>query len=84
MASRGTRSTLIALLAGALLTIADTARAEPVIVSSKIDAEGALLGHLIADTLERAGIGVTERLQLGTTQIVRNALLEGQIDLYPE
>ena len=69
----------------ALLLLAGGARAaDGIVVASKIDTEGAILGSLIAQTLARAGIKVTERLQLGPTQIVRSALLEGQIDLYPE
>jgi osmoprotectant transport system substrate-binding protein len=78
---RGSAGWLVAL---ALLLAGGSAAADPVIVASKEDAEGALLGHLIALTLERAGIPVTERIQLGPTHIVRAALLSGQIDLYPE
>ncbi|MFW6345851.1 MAG: ABC transporter substrate-binding protein [Halomonas sp.] len=57
---------------------------EPVTVSSKIDTEGSVLGELIVQRLEAAGIPVEERLQLGATSIVREALLAGEIDLYPE
>ncbi|WP_372612858.1 ABC transporter substrate-binding protein [Halomonas sp.] len=56
----------------------------PVVVSSKIDTEGAVLGHLILQRLEDGGIPVEDRLQLGGTSIVREALLTGEIDLYPE
>jgi len=55
-----------------------------VVVSSKADTEGALLGNLIALVLEREGIPVDLRPQLGPTQRVRSALLSGEIDLYPE
>ena len=61
-----------------------SAAAQPVRVASKIDTEGALLGQLILQTLQHAGIPTEDRLQLGNTQIVRAALLAGQIDLYPE
>lgn len=53
-------------------------------VSSKIDTEGGLLGNMIAIALEDAGLPVERRLQLGGTQVVREALLAGQIDIYPE
>ena len=53
-------------------------------VSSKIDTEGGLLGNIIALALEDAGLPVERRLQLGGTQVVREALLAGQIDIYPE
>lgn len=56
----------------------------PVVVSSKVDSEGALLGNLIATMLEAHGIPVTRRIQLGPTEIVRKAILAGQIDIYPE
>ena len=55
-----------------------------VVVASKIDTEGALLGHMIVLVLERLGIPVENRLQLGPTKIVRAALLAGEVDIYPE
>jgi osmoprotectant transport system substrate-binding protein len=54
------------------------------VVASKIDTEGALLGNMILLMLRGHGIAVESRLQLGPTQIVRQALLAGQIDVYPE
>jgi osmoprotectant transport system substrate-binding protein len=57
---------------------------ERVVVASKIDTEGALLGHMILIALEKAGVPVDNRLQLGPTKIVRAALLAGEIDIYPE
>ncbi|MBV8777669.1 MAG: ABC transporter substrate-binding protein [Alphaproteobacteria bacterium] len=54
------------------------------VVGSKIDTEGALLGEMIAAVLEGRGVPVERRLQLGPTNIVRAALLAGQIDIYPE
>ncbi|MCB8890705.1 glycine betaine ABC transporter substrate-binding protein OsmF [Vreelandella malpeensis] len=69
----------------ALSWLAGTAQAEePVVVSSKIDTEGAVLGELIIQTLEREGIPTENRLQLGATSVVRSALQAGEIDLYPE
>ena len=58
--------------------------ADPVVVSSKIDTEGAVLGQMVLQTLEEADIPVENRLQLGATSIVRNAIKAGEIDLYPE
>jgi osmoprotectant transport system substrate-binding protein len=60
------------------------AAAPPVVVASKIDTEGALLGNMILAMLEAHGISVSNRLQLGPTNIVRAAILAGQIDVYPE
>jgi len=60
------------------------AAADTIVVASKIDTEGALLGNLIAVLLRRDGLTVDNKIQLGPTQIVRRALLAGQIDIYPE
>jgi osmoprotectant transport system substrate-binding protein len=57
---------------------------DKVVVASKIDTEGALLGHMILQTLEKAGVPVESRVQLGPTKVVRTALTSGEIDLYPE
>ncbi len=54
------------------------------VVASKSDTEGALLGSMLALVLEREGVPVDLRLQLGSTERVRAALLSGEIDLYPE
>ena len=81
------RSFLIsAICAAALFTLAaQPAVAEPpVVVASKIDTEGALLGNMILSILAGRGISVRNRLQLGPTNIVRAAILAGQIDIYPE
>ncbi|HZH11195.1 MAG TPA: glycine betaine ABC transporter substrate-binding protein [Microvirga sp.] len=56
----------------------------PVVVASKADIEGALLGSMIALVLEREGIPVERRLSFGPTQKVREALLSGEIHIYPE
>jgi osmoprotectant transport system substrate-binding protein len=57
---------------------------DPVVVSSKIDTEGSVLGELIIQTLERGGVPTEDRLQLGGTSVVRSALVAGEVDLYPE
>ncbi|WP_249976743.1 glycine betaine ABC transporter substrate-binding protein OsmF [Vreelandella olivaria] len=57
---------------------------EPIVVSSKIDTEGSVLGELIIQILERNDIPTEDRLQLGGTSVVRSALQAGEIDLYPE
>ncbi|MBW4936207.1 ABC transporter substrate-binding protein [Marinobacter sp. F4206] len=67
-----------------MLTVGPAMAADPVVVSSKIDTEGAVLGQMVLQSLEEAGIPVENRLQLGATNIVRNAIKAGEIDLYPE
>ncbi|HXC26486.1 MAG TPA: ABC transporter substrate-binding protein [Stellaceae bacterium] len=56
----------------------------PIVVASKIDTEGALLGQMIATVIEAQGLPVERRIGLGPTNIVRAAILAGQIDIYPE
>lgn len=55
-----------------------------VTVASKIDTEGALLGNMIRLVLEADGFKVNDRVQLGATNVVRQAVLAGEIDIYPE
>ncbi len=68
----------------AVAVVAMAAQAQPVRVASKIDTEGALLGQLVMQTLQAAGIPTENRLQLGATKIVRTALIAGEVDIYPE
>ncbi|MGK9232477.1 ABC transporter substrate-binding protein [Inquilinus limosus] len=58
--------------------------ADAVRVGSKVDTEGRLLGSIILQVLEANGIPSENKLQLGTTKIVRSAILAGEIDIYPE
>ena len=65
-------------LAFAAAVVAPGAHADtPVVVSSKIDTEGNLLGNVIAQVLKAHGIPVTEKIALGTTPIMRKALTSG-------
>ena len=73
------------LAAAALIGLAaGAAHAKDIVVSSKIDTEGGLLGNIIFLALQNAGLPVQDKLQLGGTPIVRDALTSGQIDIYPE
>jgi osmoprotectant transport system substrate-binding protein len=56
----------------------------PVVVASKVDTEGALLGNMIALVLDRQGIPIEARIRFGPTREVRDAILSGTIDIYPE
>jgi osmoprotectant transport system substrate-binding protein len=55
-----------------------------VVVSSKIDTEGSVLGNIILLTLTANGIKTQDRIQLGATPVVRKAITAGEIDIYPE
>lgn len=56
----------------------------PIRVGSKIDGEGSLLGQMILAVLEENGFKVEDKTRTGATDVVRKALLSGQIDVYPE
>ncbi|WP_420960456.1 glycine betaine ABC transporter substrate-binding protein OsmF [Brucella sp. IR073] len=64
--------------------IATGSASAQVVVSSKIDTEGGVLGNIILAMLKANDIPVTDRLQLGPTPVVRKAIIAGEIDLYPE
>ncbi|MFL2777888.1 MAG: ABC transporter substrate-binding protein [Paracoccus marcusii] len=71
-------------LAALLIGLGGAAGAQDITVSSKIDTEGGLLGNMILLALQDAGLPVQDRLQLGGTPIMRDAITSGQIDIYPE
>lgn len=71
---------LAALAAGSALAQPQA----PVRVGSKIDTEGKLLGNMIVLALAANGIRTVNKTSLGTTKVVRAALLAGEIDIYPE
>jgi osmoprotectant transport system substrate-binding protein len=84
---RGSPGRFLAALLGAVLALlpAVAGAAEGrIVVASKIDTEGALLGNMIVSVLEAHGLAIENKLQLGPTNIVRAAILAGQIDIYPE
>ncbi len=53
-------------------------------VGSKDFTEELILGEMYAQILEHNGFSVTRKLDLGGTQVAMEALLRGDIDLYPE
>jgi len=75
-------STLLSALAA--LALSATAANAQVVVSSKIDTEGGVLGNIIKQVLQDNDIPVEDRIQLGGTPIVRQAITAGEIDIYPE
>lgn len=72
----------LALLVGILLL---TGCGQPKIrVTSKLDAEGAILSQLIIQVLRDNDIEVIDKTWMGSTDVVRKAILDGDIDIYPE
>nr|WP_259267699.1 ABC transporter substrate-binding protein [Buttiauxella sp. BIGb0471] len=71
-------------MAGLALLAAGAQAVEPVKVGSKIDTEGSLLGNIILQVLDSHGVKTVNKVQLGTTPVVRGAITAGELDIYPE
>lgn len=78
------KRTITLLGAAAALLVSVGAAQAQIVVSSKIDTEGGVLGNIIKLALEAQKIPVEDRIQLGGTPIVRKAITAGEIDIYPE
>ncbi len=58
--------------------------AEPVQIGSKSFAEGVIMGEIASQILQHNGMRTLHKSGLGGTQVVWRALVNGQIDVYPE
>jgi osmoprotectant transport system substrate-binding protein len=76
--------TFLSLVAGCGNPPASSTSKGPITVGSKIDTEGALLSQMIILMLRDKGFIVNDRSSTGQTAIVRSALINGEIDIYPE
>jgi len=61
-----------------------SAQERPIRVGSKQFTEQLILGQMILVALEDAGLEVEDRTNLGGTNVNREALVNGEIDVYPE
>lgn len=80
---RYSRADAIATLASLCALPACGARGA-IAVGSKNFTESIVIAEIYAQALERAGLRVVRRLDLGSTQIAMAAMSRGEIDLYPE
>src|SRR3712207_3146978 len=72
-------------LALSLLVCASAAGAPPTVrIGSKAFTESVILGEIAAQVIRHAGVGTIHKSQLGGTRTLWNALLAGDIDVYPE
>jgi osmoprotectant transport system substrate-binding protein len=74
----------IAVVAALALPLAAASPAAPVVVSSKLSSESAMIGHMIRLLLNANGIKTVDRMTLGGTPVVRKAIIAGEIDMYVE
>lgn len=72
------------LLFVCLLTLAPFSPAQEVRVGSKKFTESVVLGELAVALAQEAGFPAVHRAELGGTRVLWNALLAGDIDVYPE
>jgi len=80
-----TRISLVFVLLAFTLAACDVLSPRPTIrVASKDFTEQFILGEMYALVLEDAGYRVDRRLNLGGTPVAQQALLNNEIDLYPE
>ncbi len=54
---------------------------DPLILGSFVDTEGGILGNMILLALEENGYRVTDKVQFGTPDVHRNALLQDELDI---
>lgn len=77
------RAKIVACLS--VLLAGGCARPARIVVASKNFTEQVLLGEILAQQIERRlGTPVDRRLNLGGTMLAHEALVKGDIDLYPE
>ena len=78
------RTQAVASLIGIIL-LAGCESSGRIVVGSKNFTEQVILGEIVAQHLERRlGVKVDRKLNLGGTLLAHQALINGQIDLYPE
>ena len=77
---------IFSIVAAWLLCLQALSAAErPVVrIGSKVFTESVILGEVAALVADHASADVRHERQLGGTRVVWNALINGQIDLYPE
>lgn len=74
--------TLLTVFAAALLSSCGTKSAgNPVSVATMVDSEGAILGKAMILLMESKGIPVTDKVGFGTPDVLRKALVAGEVDL---
>ena len=73
-----------AILATSLMALLTSGCSRRVIVASKAFTESVILGDIATELAKSDGLDVIHKRQLGGTRVVWDALLQGQVDAYPE
>ncbi len=84
-ALRRSRSALLtAYLFCSAISVVAAPNAPEITIGSKVFTESVILGELMQQTAQAAGVTAEHRRQLGGTRVLWNALRRGDIDAYPE
>jgi len=78
------RDAIALLAAAAVMPSCGRSNAGAIAVGSKNFTEDITIAEIYAASLERAGLKVERRMNLGSTQIALAAMRRGDVDLYPE
>jgi glycine betaine/choline ABC-type transport system substrate-binding protein len=73
-----------ALLIGSLAIGGQATAADSITVGSKNYTESIVVTHMLADLLEAKGYEVERKIGLGGTSVIHEAIVSGEIDVYPE
>lgn len=75
---------IILIVSALMLTACGGGDSETITVASKDFTEQFIIGEMYALLLEDAGFTVERKMNLGGTPVAHQALLDGEIDVYPE
>ena len=75
---------ILLLFTGFFISVPLSAAQETVRVGTKAFTESVILGELLKQSIESEGVDAVIYKQLGGTRILWSALLNGEIDLYPD
>ena len=76
---------IVVLIGGSLLKNVLPKKEERIVIASKNFTEQYLLAEIMAQLIEtKTSLKVIRKFNLGTTHIVHQAMLKGEVDLYPE
>jgi len=67
-----------------ITSVCQSTNSDRLIIGSKKFTESVILGEIINYTLKNTGINTEHKKELGGTRVLWNALLNGDIDIYPE
>ncbi|MGF7162466.1 glycine betaine/choline ABC-type transport system substrate-binding protein [Rhodoligotrophos appendicifer] len=73
-----------AAIMGSLALLTAAQAADKITVGSKNYTESIVITHMLADLLEAKGYEVDRKIGLGGTSVIHEAIVSGEIDVYPE